>query len=93
MGALRVTWKLRWEMQLSEEGYTCWTLEDEGGRRWAWAVNAPATGWLSHVGDWGQAQDIGQIPPPVKEEMEHFGTAAQAREWAEERIAAQLQRD
>jgi hypothetical protein len=87
MGLLRTDHTLTWTMSLSEGGYTCWTLVDERGVRWGWLVNAGATGWMAHTGDWGQADSQGVDAPPVAEHLEQFDTAGDGRIWVEEHVA------
>jgi hypothetical protein len=99
MTKLRTTVSLRWEMHLSDEGYTCHELRElappgEAARRWGWIVNAaaPADGvdqWLAHVGDWGQAALVDR-PPPLPDEyenLESFAWIADAKAWVEQQVA------
>ena len=87
MGLIRPAHQLSWNMKLGEGGYTCFELLDGHGRRWGWAVNAAASGWTAHVGDWGQAEDVGMPRPPVGQEIGSFDQAADAKAWIEELVA------
>ena len=88
MGALRPRHTLTWHAKLAEGGTTCWELRDERGCRWGWIVNAGTTGWLAHIGDWGQADDIGVEQPPVTQRLQSCDTLDEARSWVDEGVAA-----
>ena len=88
MGALRDVHILEWQMKLADGGYTCFELVDGNGRRWGWLVNAGATGWAAHVGDFGQAAALGLPAVPLDKEVQHCDSAADGRAWVEESVAA-----
>lgn len=87
MGILTEAAQLQWVIILSDEGYACHQLQDAFGRRWAWVINAGLSGVLAHIGDWGQAHDLGMEPVPLKQELESHDDYMNARFWVEEKIA------
>lgn len=88
MTALRVDHTCIWVMNLSDSGYATWELQEtDGRRRWGWTINAGASGWVAHVGEWGRA--VGVAPLPLFEELKSVDTLAEAKTWIEETIAHQ----
>ena len=89
MGALKHYHRLEWRMYLGDRGCTCFELTDIHDVRWGWIINAAGldNGWTAHVGDFGQARDIGCDSPPVEDQCEHILELDQAKLWVEETIA------
>src|ERR1044072_7071551 len=89
MGAITRVHALGWTTELLEGGYTCWTLAEPSGRRWGWVINAARPGWLAHVGDWGQARDLGLPTAPGYDDLEQQAPPAAGRSGVEETLARQ----
>ena len=87
MGALQIAHRLAWVVKLCAGGYTCHELLDEGGRRWGWVINASQLRWDAHLGDFGQAADLGLAPPPVDSAIGSFPGIETAKAWVEEGVA------
>lgn len=79
---------LHWVMILDDAGYTCLELHSihlpnvSRPPRFAWIVNAPATGWAAHLGPW----DGGETTIPKL--IEHFDNLGDAQTWAMSELAA-----
>lgn len=82
---------LTWRMVVKDDyQWVCHELVDGSSRRWGWVVNAAATGWMAHVGSWGQAADVGRCEPPVAEVLRQFELLSSAKDWIEQEISDQV---
>lgn len=87
MTALNRKHTLIWEVELLERGYTCLTLTagPSSDHRWAWIINAAASGWMAQVGAFGApcgpSEEV--LPPQIK----IFDDLTEAQNWCVLEIA------